>query len=125
MRRGFSIFLILFFSLGPLAATLQAEDESRLPACCRRHGAHHCAMAAMASQAASGDKAIFTAPATCPYFPGYAAGPISTTIALAASPAGLPVVLAQGDLPSAGRTAVPAGQIRTRASRGPPASNLS
>jgi len=127
MRRGFSIFLILFFSLGPLAATLQADDESRLPACCRRHGAHHCAMAmaALASQSASGGKPKFTAPATCPYFPGYTAGPTSTTFALAASPVSLRGLLAQAHALAAGRAAIPLSQIRTRAGRGPPASNLS
>ena len=46
MRRALTIFLILNLWLGPLAAILPASDESRLPPCCRRHGAHHCAMAA-------------------------------------------------------------------------------
>jgi hypothetical protein len=79
MRRGISFFLILFFWLGPLAARLAAgDDDSRRPPCCRRHGAHHCAMsmrmAALMSQATSGGNPIFTAPLTCPYFPGTRAG---------------------------------------------------
>ena len=45
MRRALSILLVLFFGLGPLTATLQGSDDSRLPACCRRNGAHHCVMA--------------------------------------------------------------------------------
>jgi len=45
MRRTLSIFLVLFFGLGPVAAALHAEEDAGLPACCRRHGAHHCAMA--------------------------------------------------------------------------------
>ena len=44
MRRAISIFLILFFWLGPLETLLPGGEDARLPACCRRHGAHHCAM---------------------------------------------------------------------------------
>ncbi len=44
MRRGLSLFLILFFGFGSLALGLSATSESRLPPCCRRHGKHHCAM---------------------------------------------------------------------------------
>ena len=44
MRRGFSIFLILFFGLGPLSALIDGSEDASLPPCCRRHGAHHCAM---------------------------------------------------------------------------------
>jgi len=127
MRRSLSIFLILFFWLGPLAAILPVSDESRLPPCCRRHGAHHCAMsmrmAAMKAQAASG-KPFFTAPATCPLFPGYTAAPVSTIPALAAYPARLPVLLAQPHSPAAGRAAARLRQVRTRAGRGPPVTIL-
>jgi hypothetical protein len=67
-------FLISFLGLGPLAATLQADGQSGLPACCRRHGAHHCGMSMRMSefsaQSASGGKPIFTTPATCPTFRG-------------------------------------------------------
>jgi hypothetical protein len=129
MRRGISIFLILFFWLGPLAAMLPASDDnSRLPPCCRRHGAHHCAMsmrmASLISQATMGGKPIFTAPLTCPYFPGYIAGPTLTIVALAASPVSLPVLLARPHSPAAGRADARLSQVRTRAGRGPPASNL-
>ena len=44
MRRGFSIFLVLFFGLGPLSALVDGSEDASLPPCCRRHGAHHCAM---------------------------------------------------------------------------------
>ncbi|HEY1160128.1 MAG TPA: hypothetical protein VGE83_05825 [Terracidiphilus sp.] len=128
MRRALSIFFVLFFGLGPLAAALGASDDARLPPCCRRHGAHHCVlsmrMASMMAQAASG-KPIFTAPAQCPSFPGYTAAPTSITLALAPSQAGLPHLLAQPQPPGAGRAAARLSQIRTRAGRGPPASSLS
>src|ERR1700759_1399084 len=71
MRRVFSILFILLFGLGPLAATIDGDDAS-LPACCRRHGAHHCALSSTASsrtnQLASRAPAL-TAPSHCPLFP--------------------------------------------------------
>ena len=46
MRRLLSISLLLLFVL-PLVSPLlaAAPSESNLPACCRRNGKHHCAMA--------------------------------------------------------------------------------
>ena len=57
MRRSLSILLLLILSLGsafPAGAQTFASglvsgwtgkvDQSRLPACCRRNGKHHCAM---------------------------------------------------------------------------------
>jgi hypothetical protein len=127
MQRWLSIFLVLVFGLGPLAAALPANDDARLPACCRRHGAHHCAMAmqmaALISQAAKGESA-FTAPVTCPYFPGRPATPASMTSALAATSVGLPELLAQAHSSAAARAAARLSQVRTRVGRGPPASNL-
>lgn len=73
MRRGFSIFLILVFGFGPLSAAIPGSEDANLPACCRRHGAHHCAMAmrlaAMMAKIADPQPA-FSAPLTCPLYPG-------------------------------------------------------
>jgi hypothetical protein len=127
MRRALSISLILFFGFGPLAATLGAGDDAGLPACCRRHGAHHCAMS-MSMAAAIMDtapgKAIFTAPTTCPEFPGAAAATTNSPQAIAAASVGLPALLAQSHTPQSARTAARLSQIRTRAGRGPPAADL-
>lgn len=123
MRRGLSIFLVLFFGLGPLSAVSQSSDESRLPPCCRRHGAHHCAMSdammARMVQAASGTPA-FSAPAHCPFYPGAAAAAISKARALVAPATALPVLLAQFHTPAAGPAAARTGQFRTQAGRSPP-----
>jgi hypothetical protein len=131
MRQALSIFLILFFGLGPLAVTLSADDDSRLPACCRRHGAHHCAMSGLTAtqmaalmSAAEPGKQNVKAPTTCPYFPGYTVALNSMTLALAPAPISLPALLAQPHSPAAGRTTALISQIRTRANRGPPASSL-
>jgi hypothetical protein len=128
MRRALSILLVLFFSLGPLAATLQGDDDARLPACCRRHGAHHCAMtaqmAAMLVGAESG-KPVLTAPSTCPAFPGSVAATAPAPQALAGSAVSLPALLAHPHSPAGGRSAARLSQIRTRAGRAPPQSSLS
>jgi hypothetical protein len=127
MRRALAILLALFFSLGPFAATLEAGDDARLPACCRRHGAHHCAMTGqMASMLvdASPGKSMFTAPSTCPAYPGSAAATAPAPQALAASLVSLPVLLAHRHSTASGRAAARLSQIRTRAGRGPPAFSL-
>jgi hypothetical protein len=127
MRRLLSIFMVVFFSLGPLAATLEASDDVRLPACCRRHGAHHCAMteqmASMIADTASGN-AVFTAPSTCPAFPASTAATTSGPQALAASSVSQPVPLAQLHSPAASSAFARLSKLRTRASRGPPTSYL-
>ena len=46
MRRALSILMMVVL-LAPCAATLFAQpgvDEAGVPACCRRHGLHHCMM---------------------------------------------------------------------------------
>jgi len=122
MRRGFSLFLILLFSLGPLVATVQGEDESRLPACCRRNGAHHCAMtmAQSASMALAAGQHILIAPSTCPRFPGYTFTVTSSVHALAASPAALPPLAVSLHAAASARAAARVSQARTRSSRAPP-----
>lgn len=124
MRRGLAILLVLFFGLGPLAATLQASDESRLPDCCRRHGAHHCAMSdAMRSQMAgpaSDSKAAFTAPTHCPFYPGSALAALAHRQALAGS-APAPLSLAARTLARLPHPEVGPGRtLDRRAGRGPP-----
>src|SRR5574337_833410 len=89
MRRALSIVLIVFFGLGPLSATLQAASDSRLPACCRRNGAHHCAMSrallALMQKAVSGSTTVVSAPPHCPYFPGHVRATVGPFHAMAPS----------------------------------------
>src|ERR1039458_8336481 len=109
MRRTLCMFLILSYWVGPLAAILPANPESRLPACCRRHGAHHCVMSAetatITAQAVSSSAPFLTAPSHCPSYPGSMVPSTEPVQALAASPAGLPALLAEPRLPSASRAA--------------------
>jgi len=128
MKRILSTLLILMFGLGPLAEALPARSESRLPACCRRHGAHHCAMSAamasMADQATPNSTPVLTAPAHCPYYPGSMAASTTPAFAMVASAAAPPVLFAQDHLPATSDAAARQSQIRTRAGRGPPSSLL-
>ena len=119
MRRGFSIFLILLFGFGPLSVLIDSEDAG-LPACCRRHGAHHCAMAAMMQDAQSGRMPEMSAPVTCPLFPGASAAIATIAPALTTTTAALPAAVAEifdaaptSDVP----LQIPA---RVHAGRGPP-----
>jgi hypothetical protein len=126
MRRAASLIIVLLFGFGPLTGLLQSSDDARLPACCRRHGAHNCAMAmqmaAMLAQQASGKTPILTAPLTCPMFPGFLAGPSTPTHALASSAPGLPALLVQSRTTAPASAGALTGSLRTPAARGPPAS---
>jgi hypothetical protein len=127
MRRALSICFIVFFGFGPVSAAFQAGDDSRLPACCRRNGTHHCAMSesmmAWMIEAVSG-KPILANPSHCPLYPNGGFVPNAPVHALARSAEGLPTLLAQSHSPAATRAAARMSQLRTRADRGPPASNL-
>ena len=122
MRRVLSIFLILFFGIGPFAAALKPDDDSGLPACCRRHGAHHCdgppGMAKMIVLPA-GESSV-SAPSTCPYFPGYTVATSTASLAVAEEAHGSPVLLVLRHLPAIRREAERFGKPQTRADRGPP-----
>lgn len=87
MRRLVSILLLLLLSmpaaLPVLAGTVRvsAGDDASLPACCRRDGAHHCAMSMAAKRRMAARVRTLTAPDTpCPFclhFAGFVAhGPL-------------------------------------------------
>jgi hypothetical protein len=85
-RRPLAIALLLTFVspfVLPLFAAI-ADPEASLPACCRRHGKHHCnmTMAMMAMLAASSGPALTTPP--CPLYPT-AAAPVRITPAYIAA----------------------------------------
>jgi hypothetical protein len=124
MRRAVGVFLILLFGLGPLAEALPANAESRLPPCCRRHGAHHCVMAARIAQAQSlpHSAPAFAPPATCPSYPGALAASTATVDALSGNATGLPTLLEQPLSAATHRLAPRQNQLLTRPNRGPPTS---
>jgi hypothetical protein len=115
MRRLLSILLVALFWAGPMSALLPANTDAQLPACCRRHGAHHCAMGRSDSAQPSAGHA-FAAPAHCPLY--HRSGPATPTFTAAAQPslAQLPQASA---LTASTRTAV-LHRARSLSSRGPP-----
>lgn len=130
MRRTFSIMLVLLFGLGPLASALPGAEDAVLPACCRRNGAHHCAMTAqmmamMARMAADGRQSV-SAPMTCPYYPGpVIAVLIPAAHALAGLPAAFPALRAAAAAPAPLLVAALSAPSRAYAGRGPPVSHQS
>lgn len=125
MRRPLAVLLVLFFALGPGQAVFGASEDVRLPACCRRHGAHHCEMSAEALSALEQGRSStpkVKAPNTCPEFPRFVLGSSNTKHAIAASQDRLPVLLAQTHEQSDfGKTAEILA-IRLHSGRAPPAS---
>jgi hypothetical protein len=76
VRRVPAILLLAVFSFSLIGPAMYASDaDSNLPACCRRDGKHHCAMAA--------NRTDSSAPALqaskCPAFPGSLGVPIQPT----------------------------------------------
>jgi hypothetical protein len=122
MRRGFSILLILFFGFGPLSAALGGTEDASLPACCRRNGAHHCAMSmeTTAEAVQRGSTPIVSAPLTCPYYPGSVAAITGSIQALVAAAISIPALAARSYRAAAVTLAAVSQPNRTHAGRGPP-----
>jgi hypothetical protein len=123
MRRPLAFLLILFFALGPLQGLLEASDDLRLPACCRRNGAHHCAMSETmqaALERAPSPAPAFTAPASCPSFPGFALGFSTPSHALTANGSWATVFVKQAHVLLYSSSVVRTINIRTRPGRAPP-----
>ena len=125
MRRPLAFLLILFFALGPLQGVLEASEGSRLPACCRRHGAHQCVMSEdmqAALERTTGSVPAFAASATCPSFPGFALGFSTPSHALAASGSWALVLLEQSHCPHCAGSDIQSMHLRIRSGRAPPTS---
>lgn len=124
MRRALSILLVLCFGLGPLTSTLQAGDDLRLPPCCRRNGAHHCAMAdammARMAQAATDRKPAFTAPSHCPFYPTGLHATVQHDQAMAVMAASAPLLHAQERVLTGNAVVACKDSLRTLRGRSPP-----
>ncbi len=129
MRRGFSIFLILFFGLGPLSAMIDGSEDAGLPPCCRRHGKHHCAMyaqiVAMRAHQALDPRPAVSAPSTCPLYPGPSAFILMPVHAMTAAPARPRIEMTRSFPPVLLRTEVASSPSRAYAGRGPPVTSKS
>lgn len=125
MRRILSILLVLLFGMGPVTFALGYDAEASLPACCRRHGAHSCAMSAagLAYLAkVQSQTPAFTSPSHCPMFPRHGSASPATHFAFVESGLFAIRVMEQA------RAEAPAGgnfesiHLRGPALRGPPTS---
>jgi hypothetical protein len=129
MRRGFSIFLILFFGLGPLSAFIDGSEDASLPPCCRRHGAHHCAMYARIMAMREGPRADsrpgFSAPLTCPLYHGPAFSMLMPAFALTAAPARFRTEPTHAFVAAAEQSPAFSRPSLAHAGRGPPQANPS
>jgi hypothetical protein len=68
MRRALALLLLVGFSFPLIAPALTAPpDESTLPACCRRAGAHHCAMGGVTVAVPVGSHSVAAKCPCCPF----------------------------------------------------------
>jgi len=125
MRRILAIALLIAFgspTFASLAAPLFAantDPEAALPACCRSHGAHHCAMRHSVAAPTPTGPAFTTPP--CPLYPT-----ASTPLRLATASLNTPLRLAVEQLRTPAPLATTPRPARTftasaNLNRGPPA----
>lgn len=128
MRRGFSIYLVLFFALGPLTVLSPASDDAALPACCRRNGAHHCAMymhmAAARIIVPPGAPPIAKVPSHCPYYPQHPTVRATSVYTPSRSLAGDLVRLVEALTLAGGKSSPLFKPVGPLAGRGPPATAI-
>jgi len=122
MRRILAILLLATFGLPVAASALALAQDAgspHLPACCRRNGAHHCAMLAAS-------KGAPVVSATCPSFPRPSATAPATSSAALVPPT--PATLLQRTIFTASQRAETQRRLsreRSRHKRGPPTVRLS
>jgi hypothetical protein len=81
MRRASAMLLLALFGFSLISPSVFALGaDSKLPACCRRDGKHHCATMATESESSSGPA---LQAGRCSFFPTGAGVPASRTVALA------------------------------------------
>jgi hypothetical protein len=119
MRRVLAILLLAAFGL-PVVAPLLASGqdlEQSLPACCRRHGAHHCMMGTTTSTPA--------VTAACPSFPRQTTvAPHLKLTGLLAEPVEITLPIATPSTPARAETQRRLSRERSRQTRGPPANTF-
>lgn len=115
--------LLVFFTmllLVPTAIALRQNDDASLPACCRIHGKHHCAVMHPATSGHNGGPVLAHVTEKCPNAPASAVGTQGSAYGAAVSTlatAGLtsqPTLLPQGVLQRNGSL------DRSNQKRGPP-----
>jgi hypothetical protein len=134
MRRILSILVALVLGLGPAMAAVPANalasgwtgkiDESRLPACCRRNGKHHCAMASTGqTDEATGKTAETTVSAndSCPLMPRTLASTAPSVAALLHAMSSSTLLPTRACAQHGSAAAAQISEQRSWPKRGPPA----
>lgn len=130
MRRAISILLLALFLYPSLSAAAERSsiDESRLPACCRRNGKHHCAMSeemiGRMIAAISGKTPTIGAPAHCPFYPHAQNATVTPVFAVTPQPATLPAHQLTERISIARIARASVAILGVRPVRGPPAAVL-
>jgi hypothetical protein len=68
LRRLSAISLLILLALSLLTPLFGANEDAAAPACCRRNGAHHCAMG---SERSSSQGTAFRENRKCPLYSGF------------------------------------------------------
>ena len=123
MRRLLSILLLTAFALPIVAPAFALADDpdAGLPACCPRHGQHHCAMMMELMARRARESSQPQIGAVCPCYPRHEAPPISSAHLLALHAPRHAAVFSAALAPAA--RAETHGRIsreRSRYKRGPP-----
>ncbi|MDQ6677085.1 MAG: hypothetical protein M3Z09_07295 [Acidobacteriota bacterium] len=105
MRQLFSVLLLALIGFSSISPALVAAEGSELPACCRKAGAHHCAMRTNPAVSQPSTGATLSASGKCISFP---TGAFSAT----QSVSGIPVLISSY---SSNLYAHPIGQAQTEA----------
>lgn len=80
VHRASAMLLLALFSFSLISPAVFASDaDSKLPACCRRNGKHHCTTMATESESSSVPS---VQAARCPFFPAVEGFPANRTVAL-------------------------------------------
>jgi hypothetical protein len=126
MRQWTAILILVLFGgfyAAPLIAAASSDPEANLPACCRRHGKHHCAMMDAYLQATSpGSPQVSATPQHCPFYP-HGVPPGSLTLHAAPPPAAahFAQLVSQPAIQAQTQALYCLSLDRARQKRGPPA----
>jgi hypothetical protein len=121
----FSLFYLLALLFAPL--WISAAQQSSLPACCRRAGAHHCAMSMGAESASAADSAnsdVISGVSQCPSWPQGFAPSHSQAFILIPAITVLAALVPQASLRLRHATLSRIARIRQLSLRGPPLPSL-
>jgi len=125
LRRFLAVLLLSFFGVFyamPLVQAASSDPEAGLPACCRRHGKHHCAMMDQYLKASkSGAPKLRTIPQHCPFYPhSSTTSSVRSNSALAPSSAFFAQVVSHPSVHPQVRAVYRLSLDRSRQKRGPP-----